>query len=74
MAGIIGIPGRHQSESMAAFVRNRWPASSESAADARQACLSYDIDPMTLGYHQCIASETRTHVAAAPSLPGSAQQ
>jgi hypothetical protein len=31
MAGIIGIPGRHQSEAMAAFVRNRGPASSESA-------------------------------------------
>jgi len=35
MAGIIGIPGRHQSESMAAFVRNRWPASSESARPPR---------------------------------------
>jgi hypothetical protein len=28
-------------------------------ADAKQACLSYDIDPMTLGYRQCLATESR---------------
>jgi hypothetical protein len=27
-------------------------------ADARQACMSYDLDPQTLGYHQCIAHES----------------
>jgi hypothetical protein len=27
-------------------------------AEARQACLSYDLDPQTLGYHQCIAQQT----------------
>ena len=26
--------------------------------DARQACMAYDIDPMTLGYRQCVANET----------------
>jgi hypothetical protein len=26
--------------------------------DAAQACLSYDIEPMTLGYRQCLANET----------------
>jgi hypothetical protein len=24
-------------------------------ADARDECMSYDLDPQTLGYHQCIA-------------------
>ena len=26
-------------------------------ADARHKCMSYNLDPMTLGYHQCMASE-----------------
>ena len=26
-------------------------------AEAQQACMSYDLDPQTLGYHQCIAHE-----------------
>lgn len=28
-------------------------------ADARDACMSYDLDPQTLGYHQCIAHEAQ---------------
>ena len=35
-------------------------AEARTGRDARKACMSYDIDPMTLGYHQCIASETST--------------
>ena len=27
-------------------------------AEAQQACMSYDLDPQTLGYHQCVAHET----------------
>jgi len=27
-------------------------------SDASKACLSYDIEPMTLGYRQCLANET----------------
>ena len=27
-------------------------------AEAQQACMSYDLDPQTMGYHQCIAQET----------------
>jgi len=27
-------------------------------AEAQQACMSYDLDPQTLGYHQCVAQET----------------
>lgn len=27
-------------------------------ADARNECMSYDLDPQTLGYHQCIAHES----------------
>ena len=34
-------------------------AEAQRLADARDACLSYDIDPMTLGYRQCLASERR---------------
>jgi hypothetical protein len=34
-------------------------AEAERIADAGRACMSYDIDPMTLGYRQCLASESR---------------
>jgi hypothetical protein len=34
-------------------------AEAQRLADAREACMSYDIDPMTLGYRQCLASESR---------------
>jgi hypothetical protein len=27
-------------------------------SDASKACLSYDIEPMTLGYRHCLANET----------------
>jgi hypothetical protein len=27
-------------------------------AEAQQACMSYDLDPQTLGYRQCVAHET----------------
>jgi hypothetical protein len=27
-------------------------------AEAQQACMSYDLDPQTLGYHQCVVRET----------------
>jgi len=33
-------------------------------AEARQACMSYDLDPQTLGYHQCIANQTARPVYA----------
>lgn len=26
-------------------------------AEAQQACMSYDLDPQTLGYHQCVAQQ-----------------
>jgi hypothetical protein len=39
-------------------------AEAQRLSDAREVCMSYDLDPMTLGYHQCIATETRKHVAS----------
>jgi hypothetical protein len=37
----------------------RASAEARRIADARQTCMSYDIDPMTLGFHQCVAGESR---------------
>jgi hypothetical protein len=34
-------------------------AEAQRLAAAREACMSYDIDPMTLGYRQCLAGESR---------------
>jgi len=34
------------------------PLEARRVAEARQACMSYDLDPQTLGYHQCIAHES----------------
>src|SRR5436190_21207741 len=48
-------------------------AEAQRLADARQACMFYDIDPQTLNYHQCIASETRRPRYAISSVPGSAR-
>jgi len=42
-------------------------AEAQRLADARDACLSYDIDPMTLGYRQCLTSESRRTVRYAVS-------
>jgi len=42
-------------------------AEAQRIADARRACLSYDIDPMTLGYRQCLTSESRRTVRYAVS-------
>lgn len=39
-------------------------------ADASKTCMSYDVDPMTLGWHQCIASETSRRTVAISSVPG----
>lgn len=36
-------------------------------ADAREACMSYEIQPMTLGYRACVANETR-RAEAAPEI------
>jgi len=33
-------------------------AEARKAGDAGKACLSYDIEPMTLGFRQCMANET----------------
>ena len=33
-------------------------AEAHRVRDASKACLSYDIEPMTLGYRQCMATET----------------
>jgi hypothetical protein len=33
-------------------------AEAHKVSDASKACLSYDIEPMTLGYRQCMATET----------------
>ena len=30
-------------------------AEARRIADARDECMSYDLDPQTLGYHQCVA-------------------
>jgi hypothetical protein len=32
-------------------------AEARRIADAREECLSYDLDPQTLGYHQCVAHQ-----------------
>jgi hypothetical protein len=32
-------------------------AEARRIADAREECMSYDLDPQTLGYHQCIAHQ-----------------
>ncbi len=37
-------------------------AEARRIADARKECMSYDLDPQTLGYHQCI-----THQAERPT-------
>lgn len=39
-------------------------AEAQRLSDAREVCMSYDLDPMTLGYRQCLASEARKHVAS----------
>ncbi|HLG48774.1 MAG TPA: hypothetical protein VKY24_21195 [Reyranella sp.] len=36
-------------------------------AEAQQACMSYDLDPQTLGYHRCIAHETDRPTAERPA-------
>jgi hypothetical protein len=33
-------------------------AEARKVTEARETCLSYDIEPMTLGYRQCMANET----------------
>ena len=33
-------------------------AEAHRVAQATQTCMSYDLDPQTLGYHQCIAQQT----------------
>lgn len=33
-------------------------AEARRIADARDECMSYDLDPQTLAYHQCIARES----------------
>lgn len=33
-------------------------AEARKVSDASKACLSYDIEPMTLGFRQCMANET----------------
>ena len=38
--------------------RMRSTRSSRGVSDANKACLSYDIEPMTLDYRQCMDSET----------------
>ena len=40
-------------------------------ADARQACMAYDIDPMTLGFHQCVTSESSRRSYAVSVVPDS---
>ncbi len=37
-------------------------ADARRISDARQACMAYDIDPMTLGYRQCVANEANRSV------------
>lgn len=32
-------------------------AEARRIADAREECMSYDLDPQTLGYHQCVAHQ-----------------
>ena len=40
-------------------VSRTWPTPRHrKVSDASQACLSYDIEPMTLGFRQCMANET----------------
>jgi hypothetical protein len=33
-------------------------AEANRVAQATKTCMSYDLDPQTLGYHQCIAQQT----------------
>jgi len=37
---------------------DRAAAEARKVSDASKACLSYDIEPMTLGFRQCMANET----------------
>jgi hypothetical protein len=37
---------------------DRAAVEARKVGDASKACLSYDIEPMTLGYRQCLANET----------------
>jgi hypothetical protein len=50
---------------------DRASAEARRIADARQTCLSYDIDPMTLGFHQCVASESSKRSYAVSVVPDS---
>lgn len=49
-------------------------AEARRVASASKICMSYDIDPMTLGWHQCIARETGRRTIATSSVPGSKRQ
>jgi hypothetical protein len=52
----------------------RASAEAQRVADARQTCLSsYDIDPNTLGFHQCVATESRSRSYAVNVIPDSSR-
>ena len=48
-------------------------AEARRIADARQTCMSDDIDPMTLGFHQCVARESSRRNYAVNVVPDSDQ-
>jgi hypothetical protein len=39
-------------------------------SDAHRACLSYDIEPQTMRYHQCLADETKRARQPISYVPG----